>query len=71
MLEGTDGGPVSSSPVPSIAAVSDAGLGHPVPYVLDDIPLDETVSASHQALSQGQRVLRRECEDLADERQRL
>jgi hypothetical protein len=46
-------------------------LGHPTPYAPDNIPLDEVVSMNHQALSQVQRVLRHEGENLDDERQRL
>jgi hypothetical protein len=46
-------------------------LGHPSPYASGDIPLDDAVSTAHRALSQVQRVLHREGEDLADERQRL
>jgi hypothetical protein len=46
-------------------------LGHPTPYVPNNIPLGEAVSTTHRALSQVQRVLHREGEDLADERHRL
>jgi hypothetical protein len=46
-------------------------LGHPTPYASDDIPLDEVVSTNHQALSQVQRVLCHEGENLDDECQRL
>jgi hypothetical protein len=46
-------------------------LGHPTPYTLGDISVSEDVSTTHQALSQAQRVLHREGEDLADERRRL
>jgi hypothetical protein len=46
-------------------------LGHPSPYVSDDISVGEAVSTAHQVLSQAQCVLHRECEDLADEHRRL
>jgi hypothetical protein len=46
-------------------------LGHPTPYVPDDISVGEAMSTAHQALSQVQRVLHREGENLADERRRL
>jgi hypothetical protein len=46
-------------------------LGHPTPYVSGDISMGEAMSTTHQALSQAQRVLHREGEDLADERRRL
>jgi hypothetical protein len=46
-------------------------LGHPTPYVPGDISMGEAMSTTHQALSQAQRVLHREGEDLADERRRL
>jgi hypothetical protein len=46
-------------------------LGHPTPYVLGDISVGEAMSTAHQALSQVQRVLHREGEDLADERWRF
>jgi hypothetical protein len=45
----------------------DEALGHPAPYALGNIALDEAMSTSHQALSQVQRVPRCEGEDLADE----
>jgi hypothetical protein len=58
-----------------MAAATDAGmevvLGHPTPYVLDNNSLGEAVSTAHQALTQVQRVLHHEGEDLADERRRL
>jgi hypothetical protein len=63
------------SPTPCMAAATDAGmevvLGHPTPYVLDNNSLGEAVSTAHQALTQVQRVLHHEGEDLADERRRL
>jgi hypothetical protein len=46
-------------------------MGHPTPYAPGDISVGEAVSTAHQALSQAQRVLHREGEDLADERRRL
>jgi predicted dithiol-disulfide oxidoreductase (DUF899 family) len=46
-------------------------LGHPTPYAPGNISVNEAVSTAHQALSQAQRVLRREGEDLANERRRL
>jgi hypothetical protein len=46
-------------------------LGHPPLYAPGDISVSEAVSTAHQALSQAQCVLRREGEDLADERNRL
>jgi hypothetical protein len=45
-------------------------LGHPTPYALGDISVGEAVSTAHQALSQAQRVLHREGEELADEHAR-
>jgi hypothetical protein len=42
-------------------------LGHPTPYASDDISVGEAMSTAHQALSQAQRVLHREGEDLADQ----
>jgi hypothetical protein len=73
------GAPAPSSPVPRIATATGVAsgtglevvLGHPTPYVSDDIPLGEAMSMAHRALSQVQRLLRREGEDLADERRRL
>jgi hypothetical protein len=65
--------PFSSVPYTTTAsgAATDAGmevvLGHPTPYAPDDISLGEAVSTAHQALSQVQRVLHHEGEDLADE----
>jgi hypothetical protein len=44
---------------------------HPTPYAPDYISLGEVVGLTHQALSQVQRILHHECEDLADEHQRL
>jgi hypothetical protein len=46
-------------------------LGHPTPYAPGDISVGEAVSTAHQALSQAQRVLDHEGEDLADERRCL
>jgi hypothetical protein len=46
-------------------------LGHPTPYVSGDISVGEAMSTAHQALSQAQRIMHHEGEDLADERQRL
>jgi hypothetical protein len=65
--------------VPGTAAASGAAtgvgmevvLGHPTPYAPDDISVGEAMSTAHQALSQVQRVLHREGENLADERRRL
>jgi hypothetical protein len=45
--------------------------GHPTYHAPDDISLDGAVSTALMALSQVQRVLRREDGDLVDERQRL
>jgi hypothetical protein len=45
--------------------------GHPTYHGPGDISLDGAVSTALRALSQVQHVLRREDEDLADERQRL
>jgi hypothetical protein len=45
--------------------------GHPTYHASGDISLDGAVSTALRALSQVQRVLRREDGDLADERQRL
>jgi hypothetical protein len=69
--------PLSSVPrraVASGATVSEGMevvLGHPPLYASGDISVTEAVSMTHQALSQTQCVLRREGEDLADERRRL
>jgi hypothetical protein len=46
-------------------------MGHPTYHAPDDISLDGAVSTALRALSQVQRVLRREDGDLADERRRL
>jgi hypothetical protein len=46
-------------------------LGHPPLYAPGDISVSEAVSTAHQALSQAQRVLCHEGEDLADECCRL
>jgi hypothetical protein len=43
-------------------------LGLPTPYALGDISMGEAVSMAHQALSQAQRVLHCEGEELPDER---
>jgi hypothetical protein len=42
-------------------------LGHTTPYAPGDISVGEAGSMAHQALSQAQRILQREGEDLADE----
>jgi hypothetical protein len=65
--------PLSS--VPRTAAASGAAtgegmevvLGHPTPYAPGDISMGEAMSTAHPALSQAQRVLHGEGEDLADE----
>jgi hypothetical protein len=46
-------------------------LGHPTPYAPGDISVGEVMSTAHHALSQAQRILHREGEDLADECRRL
>jgi hypothetical protein len=46
-------------------------MGHPTFHAPDDISLDEAVSMAHRALSQAQRVLHREDEDLTDEQRCL
>jgi hypothetical protein len=46
-------------------------LGHPTPYAPGGISVGEAVSTAHLALSQAQRVLHHDGEDLADERWRL
>jgi hypothetical protein len=64
---------------PCTAAASGAATGagmevvlwHPTPYVSGDISVGEAVSTIHQALSQAQRILHREGEDLADEHRHL
>jgi hypothetical protein len=71
----------ASSPVLGTAAAADAGadaagetevvMGHPTYHAPGDVSLDGDVSTALRALSQVQRVLRREDGDLADERQRL
>jgi hypothetical protein len=47
------------------------GLGAPPLYTPSDISVSEALSTAHQALSQAQRVLCREGEDLTVERHRL
>jgi hypothetical protein len=71
----------ASSPAPRAAAAVDTAagvvgelevvMGHPTFHAPDDIPLDEAVSTAHRALSQTQRVLRRDDEDLTDEHRHL
>jgi hypothetical protein len=71
----------ASSPALGTAAAADAGadaagetkvvMGHPTYHAPGDVSLDGAVSTALRALSQVQRVLRREDGDLADERQRL
>jgi hypothetical protein len=69
--------PLSSAPRRAAASGAAAGegmevvLGHSTPYAPGDISVSEAVSTAHQALSQAQRVLRHEGEDLADERRCL
>jgi hypothetical protein len=69
--------PLSSAPhrvAASGAAASEGmevALGHPPLHAPGDISMSEAVSTAHQELSQAQRVLRREGEDLADERRSL
>jgi hypothetical protein len=46
-------------------------LGHLTLYAPGDISVSEVMSTAHQALSQAQRMLHREGEDLANERCRL
>jgi hypothetical protein len=46
-------------------------MGHPTFYATDDIPLDDSVSMAHKALSQVQRVIHREGEGLTDEHLQL
>jgi hypothetical protein len=72
---------VASSSALGTAAPADAAtdavgepevvMGHPTCHALGDISLDGAVSTALRALSQVQRVLRREDRDLADERRRL
>jgi hypothetical protein len=69
--------PLSSAPRRAAASGAAAGegmevvLGHPTPYAPGDISVSEAVRTAHQELSQAQRVLHREGEDLADERRHL
>jgi hypothetical protein len=69
--------PLSSVPRRAAALGATTGkgmevvLGHPTPYVPGDISVGEAVSMAHQAMSQVQRILHREGEDLVDERRRL
>jgi hypothetical protein len=69
--------PLSSAPRRAVALGATTGegmevvLGHPTPYAPGDISVSEAVSTAHQALSQAQRILHREGEDLADEHRRL
>jgi hypothetical protein len=75
------GAATASSPAPRAAAATGIAvgvavrpeviMGHPTFYVPDDIFLDEAVSTAHRALSQVQRVLRREDEGLTNESRRL
>jgi hypothetical protein len=75
------GAATASSPAPRAAAATGIAvgvavrpeviMGHPTFYVSDDISLDEAVSTAHRALSQVQRVLRREDEGLTNESRRL
>jgi hypothetical protein len=46
-------------------------LGHPTPYASGDISMGEAMSTAQQALSQAQRILHHEGEDLSDERRHL
>jgi hypothetical protein len=46
-------------------------MGHPTFHAPYNIPLDEAVNTAHGALSQAQRDLHWEDEDLTDEHQRL
>jgi hypothetical protein len=72
---------VASSPALGTAAAADAGadaagetevvMGHPTYHAPGDVSLDGAISTALKALSQVQRVLRREDGDLADERQHL
>jgi hypothetical protein len=71
----------ASSSAPGTATPTDAAadavgglkvvMGHPTCHAPGDISLDGAVSTTLRALSQVQRALRREDEDLADERRRL
>jgi hypothetical protein len=71
----------ASSSAPSTAAPADTAadavggpevvMGHPTCHAPGDISLDGAVSTALRARSQVQRALRREDEDLADERRRL
>jgi hypothetical protein len=71
----------ASSSAPRVAAAADATtvvvrepevvMGHPTFHAPDDIPLDEAMSMARRALSQVQRVLRWDDEDLTDERRCL
>jgi hypothetical protein len=69
--------PLSSAPrkAAALGAAADKGmevvLWHPTPYAPGDISMGEAVSTAHQALSQAQRILHHEGEDLADECCRL
>jgi hypothetical protein len=69
--------PLSSTPRRAATSGATAGegmevvLGHPTPYAPSDISVSEAVSTAHKALSQVQRVLHCEGEDLADERRCL
>jgi hypothetical protein len=69
--------PLSSAPRSAAASGTATGegmevvLGHPTHYTLGDISVGEAVSTAHQALSQAQRVLRREGENLTDEHHHL
>jgi hypothetical protein len=59
---------VPHRPVASRATIGEGMevvLGHPTPYAPGNISVGEAVSTAHQALSQAQRVLHREVEDLS------
>jgi hypothetical protein len=49
----------------------EVAMGHPTCHALGDLSLDGAVSMAFRALSQVQRVLRRQDGDVADERRRL
>jgi hypothetical protein len=69
--------PLSSAPRRAATSGAAAGEGmevvlrHPTPYAPGNISVGEAVSTAHQALSQAQRILHHEGEDLADECRRL
>jgi hypothetical protein len=62
---------VATGAATGVAVGPEVIMGHPTFYAMDDIPLDDSVSMAHKALSQVQHVIHREGEGLTDERRHL